>query len=219
MKQNKIGYAHGTVVNIYIVYSLKTRRVDSPDFTVQNGLFGAVKITKDVNTSRYKYSGYEICFDGKSDFSIGNITDGKNVIIFSCDMSFSTHATNKLNNIYVLGKDFIQGLNGTTLYAEKIYKQNFTAPDKKLTLSLHYNGDDSYLFVNGVQELKFKSAINYKDRNLLCLGNISSDWSLTNATKTGLYGNVHDFVVDYSPINSVKAIYDMHMYLMTKHNI
>ena len=105
-------------------------------------------------------------------------------------MSFSSYSTNKTQNIYVLGKDFVQGINGTTIYAEKIYKHNFTAPDKKFVLSLHYNGDDSYLFVNGGQELKFKSTINYKDRNLLCVGNISSDWSTTEATKTGLYGNV-----------------------------
>ena len=219
MKQNKLGYAHGTVLNIYIVYILKNRTVNSPDFTVQNGLFGAVKIAKDINTSHYKYSGYGICFDGKSDFSIGNITNGKNVIIFGTDMSFSSHSTNKLNNINVLGKNFIQGINGTTLYAEKNYKQNFTAPDKKFVLSLHFNGNNSYLFVNGVQELKFKSAINYRDRNLLCLGNISSDWSLTNSTKTGLYGNIYDFAVDYVPISGVKTIYDIHRYLMTKHNI
>ena len=37
--------------------------------------------------------------------------------------------------------------------------------------------------------------------------------------KTGLYGNIYDFVVDYEEILGVKAIYDMHRYLMTKHNI
>ena len=103
-------------------------------------------------------------------------------------MSSSIHATNKLNNIYILGKSETQRINGTTLYAEKIYKKKFTEPDKKFVLSLHYNGDNSYLFVNGVQKLKLKSVINYKNRNLLCLGNISSDWSLKNSTKTGLYG-------------------------------
>ena len=51
MKQSKLGFAHGTVVNIYIVYELKNRSVNNPDFTVLNGLFGAIKITKDVNTS------------------------------------------------------------------------------------------------------------------------------------------------------------------------
>ena len=106
MKQSKIGYAHGSVVNIYIAYKLKSRRISNSDFTVQNALFGAVKITKDVDTSNYKYSGYGICFDGKSDFTYGNIINGKNVIISGCDMSFSSHANNKVNNIYVLRKDF-----------------------------------------------------------------------------------------------------------------
>ena len=46
MKQNKLGYAHGAVVNIYIVYELKNTRTSNPYFTVENGLFGAVKITK-----------------------------------------------------------------------------------------------------------------------------------------------------------------------------
>ena len=63
MKQNKLGYAHGTVVNIYIVYELKNRSTDNVDFTVSNGLFGAVKLTKDANTSSYGHSGYEICFN------------------------------------------------------------------------------------------------------------------------------------------------------------
>ena len=86
-------------------------------------------------------------------------------------------------------------------------------------MSLHYNSDNSYLFVNGSQELKFKLSVNYLDKNLLSVGNISSDWSLTNSTKTGLYGNVYDFAVDYVGINGVKTIYDIHRYLMKKHNI
>ena len=72
-------------------------------------------------------------------------------------MSFSSHSTNKANNIYVLDKDFVQGINGTTLYAEKIYKTNFSEPNKKFVLSLHYNFSNSYVFVNGTQELKFKT--------------------------------------------------------------
>ena len=56
--------------------------------------------------------------------------------------------------------------------------------------------------MNGSQELKFKSCVNYLDRNLLCFGNISSDWSLTNGTKTGLDGNVYDFGIDYVGINN-----------------
>ena len=55
-----------------------------------------------------------------------------------------------------MGDLFVQGINDTTLYAEKIYSQNFTAANKKFVLSLHYNGDDSYLFVNGKRELMIK---------------------------------------------------------------
>ena len=49
LKQNKLGYAHGTIINIYIVYELKNRSTDNADFTVSNGLFGAVRLTKNVN--------------------------------------------------------------------------------------------------------------------------------------------------------------------------
>ena len=115
-----------------------------------------MKITKDADNSNYKYSGYGICFDRKSYFTFGNIINGKNIRIFGCDMSFSSHANNKVNNIYVLGKGFVQQINGTTIYAEDIYKHNFTEPNKNFVLSLHYNGDYSYKFVNGGQELKFK---------------------------------------------------------------
>ena len=160
MKQNKLRYAHGKI-----------------------------KI-RNVNTSHYKYEGYGICFDGEFAFSFGNRIDAKNVIIIGVNTSNSSHSTNKTQNIYVLGKDFVQGINSTTIYAEKIYKTNFREQNKKFVLSLHYKGDNSYLFVNGSQELKFKSSVNYLDRNLLFVGNMSSDWLLANGTKTGLYGNV-----------------------------
>ena len=80
----------------------------------------------------------------------GNNIGAKNVIIFGVDMSFRPNATNRANNVYVLGKDFVQGISTTghtTIYAEKLYKTDFTKQDKKFVLSLHYNGDDSCLFV------------------------------------------------------------------------
>ena len=160
LKQGRLVYNHNFVVNIYIVYGLEKGTVNSPDFTIQNALFGAMKITKDINTSQYQYHYYGICFDTKSAFSTGNITNGKNVIIFGADMSFSSYATKRANNIYVLGKDFIQGISTTghtTIYEEGLYRTNFTEPNKKFVLSLYYNGDDSYLFVNGIHELKFKA--------------------------------------------------------------
>ena len=130
-------------------------------------------------------------------------------------MSFSTHVNNKNHNIYILGKDFSQ-INGTTIYAEKMCKTNFTEPNKKFVLSLHYNGDNSYLFVNGVQQLKFKTKNSGIKRIPLRLGNISLDASTTNQTKTGLYGRIYDFAVDYVPISNVGKIYDIHRYLMKK---
>ena len=182
-----------------------------------------MKITKNADTSKYKYKGYGICFDEGGSFSKGYISNGKNVLIFGVDESSLVHANNKANNIYVMGDLFVQGINDTTLYAEKIYSQNFTQPSKKFVLSLHYNGygngGDSYLFVNGKQELKFKAKTHQILVKKLCIGNLSDDWTTNESEKTGLYGNIYDFIVDYKKVTDVKAIYDMHRYLMTKHNI
>ena len=134
-------------------------------------------------------------------------------------MSFSKHANNKANNIYVMDKDYIQKINDTTIYAEKIFYRNFTDPGHKFILSLHYKGDVSYLFVNGREELKFKTKTDQIINNQLCLGNLSSDWTKDESKKTSLYGNIYDFVVDYKAIVGTTTIYDMHRYLMTKHNI
>ena len=176
-------------------------------------MFGAIKVTEDPSDSDHnKYFGYGICFDQGSSFSFLNIQNGKNV----------------------LGKDFIQGVTtvgptalsaktskGTTIYAEKLYKHNFTEPNKTFVMSLHYNGDNSYLFVNGGEELKFKVKTfnNEMKQNILRLGNLSSNWSSANSTKTGLYGSVCDFAVDYSPVDSVGRIHDIHRYFMKKHDI
>ena len=140
------------------------------------------------------------------------------VLILGVHESSLLHSNNKANNIYVMGKGFVQGINNRTLYAEKVCSQNFTHPNKKFVLSLHYNGDDSYLFVNGKQELKFKCKSDQLVKEKLCIGNLSNNWSPIEAQKTRLSGNIYDFVVDYKAINGVKKIYDMHRYLMTKHD-
>ena len=86
-------------------------------------------------------------------------------------------------------------------------------------LSLRYNGDDSYLFVNSRQELTFKAQIDQLVKEKLCIGNLSDQWTTSESEKTEVYGKIYDFVVDYQQITGVKTIYDMHSYLMTKHNI
>ena len=112
--------------------------------------------------------------------------------------------------------DLTQGIHDTTLYAEKNLYRNFTDLGKKFMLSLHYNGDDGYLFVNVGQELKFKCKTDQLVKEKLCIGNLSDQWTTSESEKTGVYGKIYDFVVDYEQIVGVKAIYDMHKYLMTK---
>ena len=104
-------------------------------------------------------------------------------------------------------------------YTQKNILYNFTDPGKKFILSLHYNGDNSYLFVNGREELKFKTKTDQIINKKLCLGNLSHDWTRDQSTKTSLYGNIYDFVVDYKAISGTATTYDMHRYLITKDNI
>ena len=107
------------VIDIYCVYELDPIDFSrNNEFSIQNALFGAIEITKNANTSKYKYKGYGICFDESESFShvrkegnFNHTTLARNVIIFGADMSFSKHANNKANNIYVMGKDYIQKIN------------------------------------------------------------------------------------------------------------
>ena len=124
----------------------------------------------------------------------------------------------KKNNILVLDKTFVQGINCTTIYAEKEYSINFTENNKKFCLSLHYNGDNSYLFVNGTEIHKFKAEDPEIVPYPLCLGNISKDFSVDNMKKTGLNGYIYEFSVSYKYI-AVDDIREAHKYLMEKNVI
>ena len=94
----------------------------------------------------------------------------------------------------------------------------YSIMNKKFRLSLHYNGANSYLFVNGTEIYEFKE----KDFEIfvgeICLRNISKDWLVDNMKKTGFTGYVYDFSVDYYPV-AVDDIKDVHKYLMKKNNI
>ena len=144
------------MVNIYIVYELNASSSHSDDPTLKNCLFNAVALTKNADTDKYGYSGYGIEFDRRSSFTFPGGGFGQNVLIFGVDMSSSTHIDNKKKDILVLGKGPTQGLEHT-LTAEKMYSINFTVTKKKFCLSLHYNGANSYLFVNGKEIVKFKA--------------------------------------------------------------
>ena len=77
---------------------------------------------------------------------------------------------------------YILGINDTT-YVEKNYWRNFTDPGKNFIISLHYNGDESYFFVNGRQELKFKAKTDQLVKEKLCIGNLSDQWTASESEK------------------------------------
>ena len=81
-------------------------------------------------------------------------------------------------------------LLNTTIYAEKMYSINFTENIKRFCLSLHYNGANSYLFVNGTEIHKFKAKNSEIVTTPLSLGNISKDFSVDNVKKAGLNGYI-----------------------------
>ena len=180
------------IVNIHIVYLIDPiSNSRNTDYTVQNALFGGVKITKNAtDTSKHKFEGYGICFDEGGTFSKGGINNGRNALIFGVHENSLVHANNKANNIYVMG-------------------------DLSYLID---NSDNSYLFVKGKRELKFKTKDDQLVKEILCLGNNSDDWTAANAQKTRLWGEIYDFAVDYTSTN-ISDIYNINRYLMKKHNI
>ena len=127
-------------------------------------------------------------------------------------MSSFSFIDNKKKDILILGKGPTQGLEHT-LAAEKMYSINFTKHFTKLCLSLHYNGGNSYLFVNGTKIINFKAKDSEINPYEFCLGNISKDSSIDNMKKTSLKGCVYDFSVDYDATD-VDDIKPIHKYLM-----
>ena len=114
LKQDKATYNHRTIVNIYIVYEISKNYNISTYPTLENCLVGAVSSTKHIDIDQYKHSGHGIGFDRKREFLFGN-GFSRNVIIFGADMSSTIHVNNRTQNILVLGKDFIQGLDSTII--------------------------------------------------------------------------------------------------------
>ena len=101
---------NNNVVNIYIDYKLDPiASIRDTTFTIQNALFGAMQITKNAD----EQFSHTITEGGRA-----RTTLARNVIIFGADMSFSKHANNKRNNIYVMVKDYVQRINDTTIYAK-----------------------------------------------------------------------------------------------------
>ena len=100
-----------------------------------------------------------------------------------------------------------------------MYSINFTVTKKKFCLSLHYNGANSYLFLNGTEIYKFKA----KDCEIvvvpLCLGNISKDWSADNMKRLDLTATFAILLLIMMLLQLIDDIVDIHKYLMKKNDI
>ena len=86
--------------------------------TLQSCLFGTVTLTENIDIDECRYSGYEIGFYRKDEFSFSD-GFGKNCIIFGVDTSSLMHVDKKKKDILFFGEGPIQGLDGTTLTAQK----------------------------------------------------------------------------------------------------
>ena len=123
-----------------------------------------------------------IAFDGSGSWSFGN-DFARNIMIFGADNSLSCHTDNRKSNFSLLDGSFGRS-NGTSI--------NLSKANTKFCLSLHYNDDNSYLFVNGKEIFKFKGDnknVNFPTR--FCLESISDRFSNTETREVSLDGNVY----------------------------
>ena len=113
-------------------------------------MFRSVRLTKNADPDKYKYSSYGIGFDSHSQFLFTDGSMGKNVIIFGADMSSSVHVDNKRKCILILGEELALGLDYTALTVEAKYPISFTQ-------SFRRYGSDSFLFVDATKRYQFKA--------------------------------------------------------------
>ena len=149
LKQDQVIFTYKKIGNMYIVYEAIWRLRQDDDFTWGNALFGVIKLTKNADKDN-TYSGHGIGLDNCGTFSLSNGgVFGRNVIILVVDMSSPLHVDPPKKGISILEKIPTDGLDDRRLNVEKEYWINFTEHNKKFCLSLHYNGKNSYIFVNG----------------------------------------------------------------------
>ena len=132
-------------------------------------------------------------------------------------MSYFVHVDNKKKYILILGDGHTQRLEHA-LTKEKMFSINFTVTKNKCCLSLHYNGANSYSFIDSTEIHKSKAKDSEIVATPLCLGTISKDWSVDNMKRTGFSGYAYDFSVGYDPI-AVDDILDIHNCLMKNNNM
>ena len=148
LKQDKITYNHWKIVNVCIVYGTKKPGNTSSYWTLENCFIGAVGLTKMLILISINILDKELnLIDWIGFFSHPSGRTDRNVTIFGVGVSSSTKIDDSKIDILILGKGPTQGLEHI-LSAENMYSINFTENNKKICLSLHYNGANSYSFVN-----------------------------------------------------------------------
>ena len=116
-------------------------------------------------------------------------------------------------------KRYVNSWKRTNTRVRKYFKcrKNFIVTKTKFCLSLHYNGANSYLFVNGQEIIKFKAKDSQIVASPLCLGNISRDWSTDNMKRTGFNGYVYELNLDYKDTPYIsEAVPFIHKHFMLK---
>ena len=180
-KQDSVHFLHKNISNFCISYKSDTCSKDlNIDFTLDECLFGAVKLTNNADTDKCKYSGYGREFDSRSKFLWKDGSAGENVIIFGVNNSSSVHIDGWYKSVLVLGDGPTKCLDNAVITVEAKCPINFTETGKRFVLSPHYNGRDSFLFVNAVKMYKFKAKHSEIKPYPLCFGNISKDFTLDN---------------------------------------
>ena len=121
-------------------------------------------------------------------------------------MISSVHVDNKEKDILSLDEGPTQGSK---------HPINFTRSEKRFVLRLHYNGSNSFLFVNATNVYHFKAKDSEIKDYSLCIGNVSKEFTFNNVKKTALKGVVTYFFVDFNPIDN-NDIIDIHKYSTEK---
>ena len=188
-----------SIVNIYIVCKLFAKSISSSN-ALKNCLIGATEVKKTNKTAdppKWQYSGHGLAFDRTVQFTHNDGSLARNITICGADLSTSRHSTNKTQNNLLLGHAFIQKINDTIIYAERSYSPNFSIDNKVFCLSLRYNGDNSYLFVNGKDVATFKAKNSEIKPQPIALGSITTTEHLSTdeIKKSKLYGNIYDFML------------------------
>ena len=177
-------------------------------------------MTKNADPNKYSYSEYGIGFDTCGTFPL---PDGsglrKNAIIFGVDNTSSVHADNTKKEILILGKGQTDEFDDTTKTAGTYYSTNFIEL-QDILLKPTLQQKQQLLICQWCKNLSIKTADSEIKPYELCLSNISRDVTIDNMKKTGFYGYVYSFSVDYNYVNiSHSHITSIHKYFMKKHSI